>query len=73
MKENKINAIVINNFNDKTKMINGLPYQYKKDDIIENMDKNRFEELNSMGYVKEYNKYEVKKINEQVQKQKNNN
>ena len=54
MKDIKINAKVIQDFNDKTKIVNGEPYKWEKDEIISNMPRERFEELQSKGYVEEY-------------------
>lgn len=54
MKDIKINAKVIQDFNDKTKIVNGEPYKWEKNEIIDNMPRERFEELQSKGYVEEY-------------------
>lgn len=54
MRDIKINAKVIQDFNDKTKIVNGEPYKWEKNEIIDNMPRERFEELQSKGYVEEY-------------------
>ena len=55
MKNFKVNAKVLVNFNDKTKIVDGEPYAWEKDEVIKDMDRNRFEELKAKGYVKEAN------------------
>ncbi len=54
MKDIKISAKVIQNFNDKTKIVNGEPYKWEKNEIINDMPRARFEELQSKGFVEEY-------------------
>lgn len=54
MKDIKYNARVIQNFNDKTKLNeDGEPYLREKNEIIKDMDRARFQELQSLGYVEE--------------------
>ena len=52
MREIKINAKVIQDFNDKTKLNeNNEPYKWEKNEVIKDMTRERFEELKSKGYV----------------------
>lgn len=54
MKSFKVNAKVLVNFNDKTKLDeNNEPYKWEKDEVIKDMPRDRFEELESLGYVEE--------------------
>lgn len=54
MKSFKVNAKVIKNFNDKTKLDeNNEPYKWEKDEVIKDMPRERFEELQALGYVEE--------------------
>lgn len=54
MKSFKVNAKVLVNFNDKTKLDeNNEPYKWEKDEIIKDMPRDRFELLQSLGYVEE--------------------
>ena len=54
MKSFKVNAKVLVNFNDKTKLDeNNEPYKWEKDEVIKDMPRERFEELESLGYVEE--------------------
>ena len=54
MKNFKVNAKVLVDFNDKEKLDNnGNPYKWEKDEIIKEMDRERFEELKAKGYVEE--------------------
>lgn len=55
MKNFKVNAKVLVNFNDKTKIVDGEPYTWEKDEVIKDMDRERFEELKAKGYVEEAN------------------
>lgn len=55
MKSFKVNAKVIVDFNDKTKIVDGEPYKWEKDEVIKDMDRERFEELKAKGYVEEAN------------------
>ena len=55
MKSFKVNAKVLVNFNDKTKIVDGEPYTWEKDEVIKDMDRERFEELKAKGYVEEAN------------------
>lgn len=68
MRDIKISAKVIQNFNDKTKIVNGEPYKWEKNEIIDNMSRERFEELQSKGYVEEYKG----KTKNEISQQKNN-
>ena len=54
MKSFKVNAKVLVNFNDKTKLDeNNEPYKWEKDEVIKDMPRERFELLESLGYVEE--------------------
>jgi hypothetical protein len=54
MKDFKVNAKVLVNFNDKTKVdMNGNLYMWEKDEIIKDMPRQRFEELSAKGLVTE--------------------
>ena len=54
MKSFKVNAKVLVNFNDKTKLDeNNEPYKWEKDEVIKDMPRERFEELEAFGYVEE--------------------
>lgn len=54
MKDIKINARVIENFNDKTrKNEDGSYYKWEQNEVIKDMPRERFEELQSKGYVEE--------------------
>lgn len=54
MKNFKVNAKVIENFNDKKNLDkDGNPTLMEVGEVIENMDRERFEELESLGYVEE--------------------
>ena len=54
MKSFKVNAKVLVGFNDKTKLDeNNEPYKWEKDEVIKDMPRDRFEELESLGYVEE--------------------
>lgn len=64
MKDIKINAKVIENFNDKTKIVNGNPYTWEKGEIIHDIPRERFEELQSKGFVIEDKTKEDKKKSE---------
>ena len=55
MKSFKVNAKVLVNFNDKTKIVDGEPYTWEKGEVIKDMDRERFEELQAKGYVEEAN------------------
>lgn len=68
MKDIKISAKVIQDFNDKTKIVNGEPYKWEKNEIINDMSRTRFEELQSKGYVEEYKG----KTKNEIPQQKNN-
>lgn len=69
MKNYKINAKVLVNFNDKTKPNeDGSFYTWEKGEVIENMPRERFEELESKGYVEEFKG----KAKNEIQEQKNN-
>ena len=68
MKDIKISAKVIQDFNDKTKIVNGEPYKWEKNEIINDMPRTRFEELQSKGYVEEYKG----KTKNEILQQKNN-
>ena len=61
MLEYKVNAKVIKNFNDKTKLVNGEPYLREVNEIIKDMDRSRFEELKAKGFVIENKDKEDKK------------
>lgn len=66
MLDYKVNAKVIENFNDKTKLDeNGEPYLREKNEIIKDMDRARFEELQSKGYVIEDKSFKDKKNNKE--------
>lgn len=64
MKDIRINAKVIKDFNDSQTIDKDTnePMACKVNDIIENMPRGRFNQLKSMGYVEEYKepKKEVK-------------
>ena len=68
MKDIKISAKVIQDFNDKTKIVNGEPYKWEKNEIINDMSRTRFEELQNKGYVEEYKG----KTKNEIPQQKNN-
>ena len=68
MRDIKISAKVIQDFNDKTKIVNGEPYKWEKNEIINDMPRERFEELQSKGYVEEYKG----KTKNEISQQKNN-
>lgn len=68
MKDIKMSAKVIQDFNDKTKIVNGEPYKWEKNEIINDMSRIRFEELQSKGYVEEYKG----KTKNEIPQQKNN-
>lgn len=53
MKNFKVNAKVIENFNDSTKIVDGEPYKWEKDEVIKDMPRERFEKLQALGYVVE--------------------
>lgn len=53
MKSFKVNAKVIKNFNDSTKLVDGEPYKWEKDEVIKDMPRERFEKLQALGYVEE--------------------
>lgn len=54
MKSFKVNAKVIKNFNDSTKLNeNNEPYKWEKDEVIKDMPRERFEKLQALGYVVE--------------------
>ena len=68
MKDIKMSAKVIQDFNDKTKIVDGEPYKWEKNEIINDMSRVRFEELQSKGYVEEYKG----KTKNEIPQQKNN-
>lgn len=64
MKNFKVNAKVLVDFNDKTKLNeNGEPYKWEKNEIIKDMERERFEELKAKGYVEEANEISQSKDN----------
>ena len=69
MKDIKMSAKVIQDFNDKTRVNeDGSYYKWEKNEIIDNMPRVRFEELQSKGYVEEYKG----KTKNEIPQQKNN-
>jgi hypothetical protein len=53
MKSFKVNAKVKVNFNDSTKIVDGEPYKWEKGETIKDMPRERFEQLEALGYVEE--------------------
>ena len=54
MKNFNVTARVKVGFNDKTKLDeNNEPQKWEEDEIIKDMPRDRFEELESLGYVEE--------------------
>ena len=66
MKEIKYNAKVIQDFNDKNKIDpkTGYFYKWEKNEIIKDMDRERFEELKAKGFVEEEKSFKDNKKKE---------
>lgn len=65
MKSFKVNAIVKENFNDKTNLDeNGQPTLMEVGEVIKDMPRDRFEELQALGYVEEDKSFKDNKESE---------